>query len=243
MAVSVTTIYRQGLALLEESLGSTVGEVPDADMTVERTTQQTAIDILNMAQDWLCRTCLPLIDRGTISLSASVAAIDLDAVTCARHWRLWRVEALFWGVKPMRQISRETLQLFDPLYRVKTGNAPTHWYSETGVEVVLYPVPPVARGAVLTGLALPKRLVASSPAAGQTDNPDFAQDHLLTELLPTLLAIGLAKRMFDDPSVFGRLAHLTRQATARCLALWEALPDATRASLYPSPPDVEGAGF
>lgn len=247
MSVTYAAIERETLRLLSEASNSTVGEVPDGSGGVTDATSVAIVRAVNLVQDWLCRRCVALRGDGSASIPAATQSglageVKFSALTMRQTgFRLWCVSDLWWNGVALRRIDEGVLRLRAPRYSVETADAATHWYERPHDGVfALYPAPRITRNVRVAGLCLPPVIVASSPSASQTSTPSFLDDARLMELLPTGCAIYLAKRLFEDPSVYSRLAHLNKQQGERVRSLYLSLPAAERERFFSTPPDIEG---
>ena len=248
MSVTVATIEREALRLLSEPLTSTVGQVPDGIGGVTDTTSVAVVRAINLVQDWLCRRCIALRGEGTVAVppvttSAVGTGVALSSLTMTTSgYRMWRATDVWWNNLTLKWCDEDILRIRDGRYALRVEDAATHWWSRRhAADLHLYPAPRLARSARVAGLCLPPVVTsAGSPPAGQTNAPSFASDDLLMELLPSGVAIYLAKRLFEDPSVYGRLSHLVRQMNERTGSLWQKLRQDERERHFPTAPDIEG---
>lgn len=242
MAVTFANLQREALRILGEPTNSTIGEIPDGAGAVTETTQQAVVRAMNAGQDWLCRRCIPIDKYGTFSLLKDTRAVAFSALTMeTAGYRMWAARELYWNAQVLDEVDEDILRIRDERYLLRKDSYASKWYEDRASRTVyLYPTPTITRGVRLWGLCLPPVIVASSPATGQTATPDFIADDLLYELLPPVVAIYLAKRLFEDPSVYGRLSHIVRQVNERTRRIWQDLRAHERSEFYPDPPEVEG---
>jgi hypothetical protein len=208
MAVTVAALSQAALRELNEATNSSAGEVGDGAGAATVTTTTTLYDYLTQALvDW-CETAWPLFDSATLTwTSASGGTQNKHALTAATYARLWRIRAMAMGATPapLERISLAALKANKPNYEFEAAGTPLYFWEEGNV-VGVYPAPSTNLASTFHGLAVP--LPAGSGSGGTASSYSFAPDDVLLRVIPVKAAILLAEKLFDDPSVYGRVDHL-----------------------------------
>lgn len=224
MAVTLNELRILTLRKIDEAYDSGVAEVSDGSGGILRintttwatgtdaylTTLSTLTDLLNEAQNFLCRTAFVLEGTASVTWTANAEKFVLSAFTPgSTQGDLWAVETLQWNTTVLPFISRECLSReLGPSFRFASAGTPTYWYQANDT-IHLYVKPSAQQTVTVSGLVLPVRLAESG--TGTTTSASFMEDDALRAILPTAAALILVRRKATDPSLATRVADLENE--------------------------------
>jgi hypothetical protein len=215
MPKTVTDLTNSVLNRLNEALNSSVGALEyGSGNTAYQGTTATIRDYLTEAQDELYRKVLLLPGRGAAlttagqyyytlaNLSAQMEMTRSTANLYADGSTLWGVRGVTFAGTALTYCGVEALQLRTNNFQNVATGTPVYWYRDAGQGVGIWPAPGTAAGITAWGYVTPPPFATSATAVWLPDN--------LSDGLEFYACAKVAEKAFDDPSVFGRLAHFTR---------------------------------
>lgn len=229
MAVTRNELKVLTLARLDERYGSTAAALYDATNSsavlqtnattwavvtsggVQRTTDNELDKYLNWAQDEIASTCIYLEGSATKTWATTAYFYRLQELTNASsQGNLIGVEQVTKTVSAttttLLQMSRTALRTQYPDYRTRS-EAPLYWAIEQDV-ISLQAKPSSATTMAFYGPCLPMPLGDGSGGTTAT-SASWMHDSDLRRAIPTVAAILMARRKFNDSNLFGRMEELT----------------------------------
>lgn len=229
MAVTRNELKVLTLARLDERYGSTAAALYDATNSsavlqtnattwavvtsggVERTTDNELDKYLNLAQDEIASTCIYIEGSATLTWPTTAYSCRLqDLTNASNQGDLIGVEQVTKTVSnvttTLLQMKRSALRTQYPEYRT-TSAAPLYWAIEQDV-ISLQAKPSANTAMAFYGPCLPMPLGSGSGGTTAT-SAGWMHDSDLRRAIPTVAAILMARRKFNDSNLFGRMEEMT----------------------------------
>lgn len=205
MALTIDDLTNATWRELNEATNSTLASVGDGTGADEVVAGTTLREYFTWAGNEWCETAWPLYGSATVAEWAiGVGSKGLHELTNpSDQGRLHAVLSVAMGdpYVPLARIDPLRLRDSYPSMEFEDNDTPLYFWEEISA-VGVYPRPSAAMRFKAHGLALPP------PVVEGTTSLSYMPDDIISRVIPTLAAILIAQKAYDDPSVFGRLDHL-----------------------------------
>ncbi len=241
MARTLTDMTNSVFIRLNESLNSPVGNLEyGSGNTAFQVTTATIRQYLDEGMTEVFKACLLLPGKGLAYTTAGVYLYTLNDLNAqmertrslanlyADGSTLWAARGVTYDNTALFYCGIEALALRTNNFQNVATGTPRYWYRDGMEAVGIWPAPATAAGLTAFGYVTPPSLALSATAVWMQDSE--------VDGVEFYAAIKIAEKAFDDPSLYGRIAHLKGDYLAYQQTLYQKISPTLAADVGMAPP-------